>query len=89
MSSICFFSGKTIFVSKYLGNVEELIPQGLKSQHVFDPSIDFSNIFYNMSNLIQNNEDFKNAQTELYNNVSKNWDITNVCNNLISDLSKI
>lgn len=83
------FSGKTIFVSKYLGNVEELIPQSLKSQLVFDPSIDFSNIFYTMSNLIQNNEDFKNSQTELYNNVTNNWDITNVCNNLISDFSKI
>lgn len=83
------FSGKTIFVSKYLGNVQELIPKSLKRLHVFDPSSDFSNIFYTMSNLFENKENIQKVQLELYTNVSKNWDITNVCSNLISDLSEI
>ena len=83
------FSGKTIFVSKYLGNVNELIPHDLKHLHVFDPGSEFSEIFYTMSNLFVNSKDLKKVQIELYNNVSKNWDIKNVCSNLISDLSKI
>lgn len=83
------FSGKVIFVSKYLGNVKELIPDHLESLHVFDPDFEFSDIFYTMSSLFVNSDDLQRVQIELYNNVSKGWDITNVCSNLISDLSEI
>jgi glycosyltransferase involved in cell wall biosynthesis len=83
------FSGKVIFVSKYLGNTYELIPNNYKSKLIFDPNEDFSSIFYSMIDLKNDINSYNSIAHDLYQNVNERWDIFKVCTNLINDLISI
>lgn len=82
-------SGKIIYISKFLGNSNELIPDSLKSKLIFDPSIHFENIFYSMLELKNDHKILNSMQLELYNNVLQNWDTSRVSENLIYNLNLI
>jgi glycosyltransferase involved in cell wall biosynthesis len=83
------FANKIIFISQYLGNSNELMPDELKEKLFFDPNLDFRKIFYTMFDLNRNKLEFLNVQKTLHINVQRKWDINKVCNQLISDISNI
>lgn len=83
------FSGKISFISKFLGNSNELIPDSLKDKLIFDPSIHFEHIFYSMVDFKNDTHIKHETQLELYNNVLENWDVSEVSNKLIYNLNSI
>jgi glycosyltransferase involved in cell wall biosynthesis len=83
------FSRKIIFVSKFLGNSNELIPDILKSELIFNPKEDFSYIFNYMFDIFENKTVYNDILQKLYQNISERWDIKKVCINLIDELISI
>jgi glycosyltransferase involved in cell wall biosynthesis len=83
------FSKKIIFVSQFLGNTNELIPEILKSKLIFNPNEDFGYIFNNMIDIKNDKSVYNDIVQELYQNISERWDLNKVCNNLINDLISI
>ncbi len=83
------FSGKIIFVSKFLGNAVDLIPNIYRNKLIYNPEDDFSFIFYYMIELMNNKINYFEVKETLYKNVFNNWDSNKVCANLINDLKLI
>jgi glycosyltransferase involved in cell wall biosynthesis len=83
------FSGKITFISQFVGNVNELIPRDLSDILVFNPNVNFQQIFYTMLELSNNAQQKEEIKEKLSLNVLQKWDVNNVCNNLISNLNLV
>jgi len=75
-----------VFLSKFLGNSYDLIPDNFKNDFIFNPENDFQEIFYKMIIIYRTPNKYNYLYDTIYEQVKFKWDVEKVCNNLINDL---